>query len=253
MKARRIDRGKGHSYALDGKPVMGVTTIINKAVPKPALTAWAAREAAEFVAAHREILTQLSDQELVDLVKGAPFRERDAAANRGTEVHRLSEQLARGLEAIVPEPLTGHVDSYVAFLDAFQPTDAVLERPVFNRAYRYAGTLDLLCSLPDYGDRCLLDIKTNRSGPFGETALQLAAYGHAEFYVDDQGAEQPMPSIDFYGVVWVRADGFDLYRYDVTEREWKQFLFCIQTAWWTENRMDAVRGEAIWQRREVPA
>lgn len=256
--ARRINRGRGHSYTLDGRPVLGVTTILNKAMPKPALVGWAAREVAEFVCSRRDILTQLSDEELVDLCKGAPFRERDKAANRGTEVHRLAEKLAKGIEVDVPEELVGHVDSYIAFLEEFAPSDALLERPVFNRHYRYAGTLDLLCKitgaklgLPVDSARCLLDVKTNRSGPFGETALQMSAYGHAEVFVDPDGQEQPMPEIDWYGVVWVRADGYDVYPYDVTEREWKQFLFCAQTAWWVDQRMDHVRRDAIYQRQEV--
>ena len=250
--ARRIDRGRTHSYVLDGKPVLGVTTILNKSIPKPALVGWAAREVAEFICGRRDILLQLSDQELIDLCKGAPYRERDKAANRGTEVHRLAEQLAKGIEVEVADELVGHVDSYMAFLEEFQPSDALLERPVFNRHYRYAGTFDLLCSLEGLG-RCLLDIKTSRSGPFGETALQMAAYGHAEVYLDPEGVEQPIPPIDFYGVIWVRADGFDLYPYEVTDREWKQFLYCIQTAWWVDQRMEKVKGEAIWQRLEVTA
>ena len=252
-RTRRVDRGRSHSYLLDGKPVLGVTTIINKALPKPALTAWAAREVAEFVAARREILTKLSDDELIDLTKGAPFRERDRAANRGTEVHRLAEQLARGQEIQVPDELIGHVDAYIGFLEIFKPSSALLERPVFNRTYRYGGTFDLVCTIDELGARCLLDIKTNRSGPFGEMALQLAGYGNAEFYVDEDGHEQPMPLIDFYGVCWVRADGFDLVPYQVTELEFRQFLFCIQTAWWIDHRMPLVKGEALYQRLAVPA
>jgi hypothetical protein len=248
--ARRIDRGRSHSYVLDGRPVLGVTTILSKALPKPALTAWAAREVAEFVASRREILTQLSDDELIDLCKGAPFRERDKAANRGTEVHQLAESLARGESVTAPEELAGHVESYLGFLEQFKPSDALIERPVFNRTYRYGGTFDMLCSVAGLGEHCMLDIKTNRSGPFGEVALQMAGYGRAEFYVDDNGEEQPMPPIDFYGVIWVRGDGYDLVPYDVTEREWKTFLYCIQVAWWTEHRMSIVRGPAVWQRAE---
>ena len=62
-----------------------------------------------------------------------------------------------------------------------------------------------------------------------------------------------MPKVDWYGVVWVRSDGYDLIPYQVTEKEWKQFLFCIQTAWWADNRMPVVKGEAIWGRQEVGA
>jgi hypothetical protein len=34
---RRVNRGRGHSYLLDGAPVPGVTTILGQGMPKPAL------------------------------------------------------------------------------------------------------------------------------------------------------------------------------------------------------------------------
>lgn len=250
-RARRINRGRGHSYTLDGKPVQGVTTILSKALPKPALTAWAAREVAEFVAGRREILTRLTDQELVDLCKGAPFRERDKAANRGTEVHRLAEKLARGEEVDVPDELMGHVDSYIGFLEHFQPTNVALERPCFNTEWGYGGTLDCLATIPALGGTGLIDVKTNRSGIFGETALQMCAYGRCEFYIAADGSEAPMPELAFYAALWVRADGYDLYPMQVTEREWKTFQHLIHVAWWIDNRSQIVKGNAIWQQQGV--
>lgn len=250
--ARRINRGRGHSYALDGAPVQGVTTILGKGLPKPALVGWAAREVAEFVASRREILTQLEDAELIDLAKNAPGRLRDRAANRGTEVHRLAERLAHGEEVDVPEELAGHVDAYIGFLEAFQPSAALIERPVFNRTYRYAGTMDMLAETPELG-RTLFDIKTSGSGIYSDVALQLAAYGHAEFYVDPEGQEVPMPEVDSYAAIWVRADAYDVYPIDVTEREWKTFLWIAQVAWWLDHRADQVKGDAIWRRQEVRA
>ena len=249
-KARRIDRGRGHSYTLDGQPVMGVTTILSKGFPKPALVGWAAREVAEFVASRRDILTQLDDRELVDLAKNAPGRIRDAATNRGTEVHKLAERLARGDEVDVPEELTGHVDAYIAFLKAFRPASALVERPVFNRTYRYGGTMDMLAQTADLG-WTLFDIKTSGSGIYGEVALQLAAYGNAEVYIDEQQLEQPMPEIDSYAAIWVRADGYDVYQVDVTDRELKTFLWIQQVAWWIDHRADEVKGDSIWRRQEV--
>jgi hypothetical protein len=252
---RRINRGKGHSYQIAGEPAMGVTTVIKKGIPAPALVGWAGRMVAEAVVSRRSLLTEMTDAEVLDFLRGAPYRDRDEAAAKGTEVHRLAALLAAGEEVDVPETLVGHVDSYLDFLEVFKPMEAVLERPVFNRHYRYGGTMDLLCKLEIAGvvRQALLDIKTTRSGPFGETALQLAAYGKAEFYVDEAGDEIPMPAIDFYGVIWVRADAFDLYPYDVTEVEFKQFLHSMHTAWWCDNRMETVRQDAIWQRQEVKA
>jgi hypothetical protein len=40
--------------------------------------------------------------------------------------------------------------------------------------------------------------------------MQLAAYRYAEFYVADDGTEQPMPQIDRVVVIHVRADGYDV-------------------------------------------
>lgn len=245
---RRINRGKSHSYRLDGASVDGVTTVIGNGLPKPALTGWAAREVATFAADHLEILRNLQRDEAIDLLKGAPWRDRDRAANRGTEVHRLADRLARGEDVTVPDELVGHVDSYLKWWEEYQPQDVLIERSCFNRTWRYAGTFDEWARL-SWG-RTLIDIKTNRSGPFGETALQLAAYGHAEVYLDEDGIEHAMPPIDHYAVLWLRADGYDFYPYDVGEREWRVFTYVQATARWIAERSDLkapnpVRLEAV--------
>lgn len=249
---KRTDRGRTHSYALDGAPVDSVTSIIGKALPKPALVSWAARETAGFAFDSLELLRRMKRDEAVDFLKGAPYRERDRAANRGTEVHKLAHQLAANEEVEIPEELAGHVDSYVRFLDEWQPQDEVLERSVYSRQWRYAGTLDMLCKLPHFGT-ALIDIKTNRSGPFGETALQLAAYANADFYLGERHTEVKVPKIDFYGVVWVRADDYDVYPYDVTEHEWKAFLHLRWLAWWLDEREKKVKGEAVYREEEESA
>ncbi|MBQ1164444.1 hypothetical protein KBZ21_41390, partial [Streptomyces sp. A73] len=46
---------------------------------------------------------------------------------------------------------------------------------------------------------------------WGETALQLAAYARAEFYLDEHGIEQPIPHVDGGLAVWLRADGCNGY------------------------------------------
>ena len=75
------------------------------------------------------------------------------------------------------------------------------------------------------GQTYLLDIKTS-SGVYGSTALQLTAYGNAEFYLDQDGTEQPMPTIDRYGVLHVTDYGTTLHYLpaDQNEAAWKDFL-----------------------------
>lgn len=271
---KRRNYGRGHGYALNGQKVPGVTTIINDGLPKPALMGWAAKTIAEYVAdrldqADGHVLAdqlvddlgelartkgkpwpdKLSRTKLAELLKGIHYEDRDQAAKRGTEVHALAERLARGEEVDVPEPLTGHVDAYLAFLDDWQPTDAHLEVTVASVKHRYSGTLDMIATLPGLG-RCLLDIKTSRSGPFGEVALQLAGYRYAEFAVID-GETVPMPDIDWCGVIWVRADDYDLYPFEAGPAEFRTFLYCQQVGMFLaaqDPRNDsgrAVKGAAI--------
>jgi hypothetical protein len=206
---RRVERGRSHSYLLDGQAVDGVTTIIGDGVPKKALAPWAAGAVADFAVANLATITALDPAAAVDLLKGAPWRDRDAAARRGTEVHRLGQHLVAGDEVTVPDELVGHVDSYVAFLNDWQANPVLVETVVLHRRHGWMGTLDLVADLAD-GHRWLLDLKTTRSGVFAESALQLAAYRHAEHYLDAEGAEQPMVTVERCGVVWVRADGYDV-------------------------------------------
>lgn len=255
-KIARRNYGRGHGYTIDGEKVPGVTTIIGNGLPKPALMGWAAKTIAGYVADRLDqdgdhVLAdqliedlgelarskgkpwpdKLSRTKVAELLKGIHYEDRDQAAKRGTEVHALAERLALGEEVEVPEPLTGHVDAYLQFLDDWQPTDAILEFTVGSTQHRYSGTGDMIATLVD-GDRWLLDIKTSRSGPFGEVALQLAGYRYAEWIVDEGGDAQPMPEVDRCGVIWVRADGYDLIPFTAGPAEFRQFLYVRQVGDW---------------------
>lgn len=228
---KRIDSGRGHYYKLDGQKVDGVTTVIGNGIPKPALIAWAAREVSTFAADNLEVLEKLKRDERIDLLKGSHYRERDAAARRGTEVHNLGEKLVHGTEVEVPEELTGHVDSYIRFLDEWNPTPILVEAVVGHRTHKWMGTLDLVADMSN--ERWLLDLKTGRSGIFGETALQMAAYRHAEFYLDADGNEQPMPEVDRVGAIWIRADGYDIVPVEAGENVYRMFRYAQQIAAFT--------------------
>jgi len=241
---RRVDTARGHSYRLDGRAVDGVTTILSKGVPKPALPNWAARECATFAADNLDLLHNLDRDARIDLVKGAPWRDRDKAARRGIEVHHLCEALARGEEVDVPEELAGHIDAYLRFAAEWAPHDELLELTVLNRSHLYMGTLDLVATLRD-GQRWLVDIKTTRSGVYGETALQLAAYRYAEAYLDADGGEQPMPPVDACGVLWLRGDGYDLYPVDAGGATFRAFLYVAQVATYCDVTSKQVVGDAL--------
>lgn len=270
---RIVKRGTGHSYLLDGEKAPGVTTILGAGVPKPWLAPWAARTISEYVMDrihHRdghytadELVNDLrtynaastypkklgdtfSRVGLSEILKTVHYGERDRAANRGTQVHGLAERLSRGEEIDVPEELEGHVDSYLRFLDEWQPANALLERVIINRTYRYMGKLDMICDIG--GETVLLDVKTNRKEPYDEVALQLAGYRYGEAMLSDDGqTEEPMPEIAWCGVVWVRADGYDVYRYDTSIDVFRAFLYVQQVGEWFADGGPAsrVRSEAL--------
>ena len=210
----------GHRYWLDGKPVPGVTTLIGKGLPKPALPYWAAKCVAEYVADQPDAVDQLrmmGRAPMVAALKEVPWQARDEAAIRGTDVHALAERLVHGLEVEVPEHLLNHVEGYARFLDRWQVEPVLTEHAVASRKWWYAGTFDLIADVCALGKRLLVDLKTSK-GVYGETALQTAAYASAEFYTTDGSDELPVPEVDGIAVVHVTTDGSALYDLgDITE------------------------------------
>lgn len=220
---------KGRQYFIDGERVPSVTTLIGDGLPKPALTKWAARTVANLAVDEWDELAGMPISERLKRLEAAPWTDRDRAAVRGTEVHKLAERLVAGEEVDVPDALHGHVDACVKFLDDWNVQPVVVERPVFSRRWRYGGRPDLFATLGD-GRRLLIDWKTNRSGPFGDTAFQLAGYRYAEVYLDGRNQEQPIPEVDACAVIWLRADGYDAYPYEAGPEVHRQFLYIAATA-----------------------
>jgi hypothetical protein len=283
--------GNGHSYYLDGEKVPGVTTILSNGIPKPALVGWGAGTVADFVVNRlnvartpegnvrivaddlvrdalawnetRERKTKVGTGEelprlaLADILKNVRYRDLDEASNKGSTVHALAERLARGEEIEVPELLAGHVAAYVAFLNEWQPTGAILERVVINRRWRYMGKFDMIADFPGVWSngpragtpvgRGLVDIKTSRSGIFAEVALQLEAYRNAETMIEGAG-EVPMPVVDWVGAIHVRSDGYDVFSFETDPSTFRTFLYAKQVGeWldWKEGPAATIRSDAL--------
>jgi hypothetical protein len=240
---RRVNAGRGHRYVdANGAKVPGVTTFIGDGVPKPALVNWAANATADAALNRWDDLAKLPPAARLKELQGARYADRDAAANRGTAVHSLAERLIKGEQVEVPDELAGHVEAYVRFLNEFEPAPVLVEAVVMSHKHGYAGTFDLMADIA--GVRWLLDIKTSRSGIFGETALQLAAYRYADTYVTASGTEKPMPPVERCGAIHVRADGYDLRPVEAGPEQHRAFLYVQQVARWAENSRDLV-GEAV--------
>lgn len=211
---RRVDgtsRGKPtHWYEdINGRKIDGVTTILSKGLPKPALLPWGIKAVAEYAVNNREDLAGLPPTEMLKELKGAPYKERDAAAKRGTEVHKIAESLIRGEAVTVPAEIDQHVKHYIEFLDTFQPDPLLIEVVVYHLEYGYAGTLDFIAEVGSDKQVWLFDIKTGK-GVYSDVAYQLAAYRHATHYVDESGTPRPMPHIDQAAVVHVTDKGWSV-------------------------------------------
>jgi hypothetical protein len=235
----RRNHGRGHSYFVDDDGtgrgrVQGVTTILNDGLPKSGLYNWAGRECGGYAADHWDELATLPITERMERIAGAPNSTRDSAGVKGTRVHTIAERLVHGEKVVVPEDIRGHVEGCVDFLDAWNVQPMLTEFPVFSRRYRYAGSPDLAAWVYDEEDPVLIDWKTNRKGPYGESALQLAAYAGADFYLEPDGkggwAERPLPKFSAHWVVWLRADGYSAYPMESGPEIFRAFLYVQQVA-----------------------
>ena len=228
----RRNYGRGHGYKdANGRKVPGVTTILSKGLPKPALVNWAARTAAEYAVDNWDMLNDLPVSERLGMIRDAPNSTKNAAALRGTKLHDAAQRLQEtGSVDVEPEQLP-LVESYLKFCDDWQFKAEFVESAVYNVSHGYAGTLDIIGVLRD-GKRWLIDLKTSK-GVYGDMALQLAAYRYSEFLHDDdsEGASDiAMPQVDAVGIVHVRADGYDLVPLTAGPAEFRSFLYIAQVA-----------------------
>ena len=196
-----------HRYRLDGEWVPGVTAIIGVLDKSGPLSKWAAATVAEFVADEPgsvEALRTMGREPMVAALKGIPWTRRDEAAARGTTFHALAEQILLGHMVEVPPEQVGLVESALAFMDAYKIDPTLVEVVVGSREHRYAGTADLIAN------GAIWDWKSGKR-IYASVPFQLSAYAGAEFYLDADDAEQPMPEIrESYGV-HIREDGYSVH------------------------------------------
>lgn len=195
----RVERGKYHYYTDgNGQRIPGVTTILGDGLPKKQLINWAGNATAEGTLNRWDELSDMPVAQRLKTMQGIRYEINNTAKNKGTLVHGYAAQLIQGEEVTgIEDDIRAHVENYVRFLDEYRLIPILVEAIVVNYTYGYAGTLDLIAEMvsPDTGERetWLLDIKTGEKGIWPETALQLAAYRYAEFYVGNDGAEYTFP------------------------------------------------------------
>lgn len=97
----------------------------------------------------------------------------EAAAWRGSEVHRLTEAFDRGDPLTIAEGLDGYVAAYAAFVATVKPVYLATELKVVHDGLQLGGRIDRVCA-DLFGDPGILDFKTGAEAAWH--GQQLAAY-----------------------------------------------------------------------------
>jgi hypothetical protein len=244
MRFARVDRGKGHSYTLDGQRLPGVTTILD-ALRKRALEEWAGSITAETAVNRWDELAALPVATRLDTLKRARYEARDAAALNGTEVHALAWPLVTGADVEVPPRHLGAVQALARFMDRWHLEPVATERPVFHPRHGWAGTFDILAGMG--GTLWLLDYKTGKA-VYPETALQLAAYAHAAYMLPEAGEPVEWVQPERCGAVHITSDSATLLPVDwaTTEEAYTVFRYVAQVSRHLERVAAARRDGEAW-------
>lgn len=234
------------------EPLWSVTTLL-KALDKPALVYWAAREVAAAAfkdRAHLESdLERFGEREAIYQLSQAPWSRREKAADVGTAVHALIDAHVRGAEAPnldedVRDKARRHFDQFRRFEEAYQPEWHGAEMTVVNAKDGWAGTLDELASIGNRG-LGLIDVKNtnpagrkkDQPGVWPEHSLQCAAYAHAEEVVSTRDmwvAPVPMPEVHWGAVLWLAEDRYALVEVDVSDRAYRAFRIAAEMYRWQD-------------------
>jgi len=102
------------------------------------------------------------------------------AKENGSLVHDACEKLLNGIEIPLKDyPLRAKkaLLSFFEWYNTTSPKALITEQMVASKQFKYAGTLDLVCTIG--GKRVLVDFKTNKGAIYKSNFWQLLAYKQA--------------------------------------------------------------------------
>jgi hypothetical protein len=239
IKTKAGPGGRHYIHPVTGETVPSVTTILG-VMDKPALVGWAAKSVAEYAADNVEAVSLLGRDERVALLKGVPFRNRDKAADRGTEAHTYAER--RLTFGIAPSPSNRSAELVDEVLAALDPTPLVSEGTVFNSTVGYAGTFDGVWRVD--GRIVMVDWKSGK-GVYSESGLQLNAYARGEEVITPSEVFS-MPRVDEAWIIHVPNEGgWKVHPVALGNEEWLAFQAARMVWRWKHHRADFTMGQPV--------
>jgi hypothetical protein len=186
-----------------GKPVgyTRTSTLAKTLDDKTALTKWKQRQVVIGLGARQDLVAvahavKNDDRKLDEIVETAmTAAESERAANIGTALHALSEQVDEGVDlATMPEEFRADLTAYRNALTNVQMVAS--EMFVVTDEVQAAGTFDRLVRLPDR--RILVaDLKTGKHEPNypHSAATQMAVYSRGHLYDPEKGRVGHLPAL----------------------------------------------------------
>ncbi len=208
-----------HHYTVDNQTVDGVTSILG-VIAKPALIAWAANMAHDYILENLKPGSAMDEVDIKNLATGAKNAhrvKRDKSADVGGLFHAWAENYIKTGEKteVFNETLQKTVDAFLAWEAEHSIKWLRSEEKIYSKKHNYAGTFDFLAIVD--GKRVLGDFKTS-SGIFGSMGYQLAAYIQA---LKEEYPEEP---IEAGIIVNIRKDGtFESQMFNEYEKDVEAF------------------------------
>jgi hypothetical protein len=197
VDAKRDNLGRPLIIPPDGgKPVAyrRCTTFIDVLSDRSALERWKQRKTAIGLSMRKDLLlsvaTSKHDNKKLDQVCEWALKASgsDSAANIGTALHSLTEEIDRGNTPEIPEDFAKDIQAY---LHATKPyTMQAIEVFVVNDELKVGGTFDRIVQELE---PLVADLKTGSiSYDAGKIAMQLAVYANSKVYNVATGERTPL-------------------------------------------------------------
>jgi hypothetical protein len=185
---------------------------------------------------------------------GAEMRKINAeglksAANRGTNVHTIAEQLLTGVPVTITADMPGgeYRGAVEAFFAQYDPTPVLMEFVCMNRTlngHGFGGTADAIVEIK--GKRYVIDWKSrgedSRHGAYAQEAAQVGGYSLADYIVVDR-QRRLIPELDGALIVSIKPDGYAVYPVDLPKA---QAHFVDLHAWWVSRQTEHETYGRMW-------